>query len=231
MTAILPAGTHTATLGTQANLVSAPITFIWLIGLAIAGVILSVGWRPFSTGQGSYMGIAAYAAKTAARTVARFVSPLWAGDIQIPGGVLRADAPQVETHFETISSVRGTLERYAPGIPDGLLGVLFLEVSAAKQQRVEFSVDDLRLHTADGASIKPMTSEGVSVEDSPRFRMLSILGRPQFRLEGEIVLGAGESASGYVMFELNGNADIHSLSIASNTNTRIDFARPNYLSD
>lgn len=77
---------------------------------------------------------------------------------------------------------------------------------------------------ADGSPVGPTMSEGVTTVASSNFKLLSAPGKSQSRLEGQIVLGAGESTPGFVIFDLNGSSDIHSLSIASSTSTLIEFA-------
>jgi len=222
--AILPAGSHTVTLATQASPVSMSGAIVWLTGLLFAATILSAGWRPFSTGQGSYLAVMYYSARAARENAMRFFSPVWAGEMQILGGVIKADTPQIKKNFEAVSSARGSLERFGHEDEAGTIGVVFVEILAAEDESVAFSVDDLRLAMDDGEMFSPSVSSGTGVDASPQYILTTNLGRPRFRLEGEIVLEPGESVSGYVLFELSGNSGVRSLLIESSEIGGIDFA-------
>jgi hypothetical protein len=223
MAAILPAGDHTVTIGTIGTPVSAPVALVWLVGLTMAGLILSVGWEPLGRPGGSYVDIASRAVSAAVDTVVRYFNPIWAGELRFDGGILRADTPLIKTQFEAVSSARDSLERYAPDSPSVALAVVIVEISAHEGGEVDFLIEDLVLHTATGASIKPTKMEGMGTDASPQYILTTAFGRPRTRLEGIVVVGKGESRIGYVLFELEELSDIRSLSIASVEDLKITF--------
>ena len=217
ISAVLPAGTHVATLDTSARLISISVTSIWLLGLILAGVVLSVGWQRFEKDGPSSVSVVAEA-------IRRFLNPRWAGELRIPQGTLKAQAPRIETKFDVLSTESGTLERFVPDSPAEVLAVVSLEISASERLDKGFSVDDLRLHTADGQSIRPMAPGNIDIKVHPRSRLLSLLDRRQPRLGGDIILGQGESASGFVLFNLRGDSEIRWLSVSSSPEQRIEIA-------
>lgn len=213
---VLPAGSHVATLGTDARPFSLPIVVIWVFGLAVAVAILSVGWQPLARDGAPYFEVALMALR-------RYLSPKWAGGVPIPVGVLMAQMPRIETKYEVLSTDSGTLQKFAPDASDDRLAIVSLEISASEQSTNGFSIDDLRLHTVDGREIKPMSNSGMDAPATIRSRLLSALDRRQPRLEGELALEKGQSISGFVLFSLKGNPEIRSLSTVSNPGERIEF--------
>jgi hypothetical protein len=205
--AVLPAGSHVITLGTDASPINPSITFIWLVGLATGGIILTLGWKIFSMNGPSTEILALIGLR-------KYLTPKWVGSIEMPNGVVTFQTPRLVSAHEEVVSTSGALQIFTPDEESHQLAVLYVEIGNSNPGERVLSISDLRLHTSSGSISRPM--EGVeTVERLSDSSWISSLDVRSSHLTDEGDLESVTSISGFIVFAVAKNSDVVGISITS----------------
>ena len=213
--AVLPAGTHTATLTTKSNLISPVVLMIWIIGLAAAVLVATRAWNIATLLGDSYSALSLRMIDFGVGLSSRLVKPKWATEQVVDGAVIRI---AYMTEHQLIDLIRiGTHaqpDRFEAEQPLRPLRSVFISVQNESGSRTTFNADDLRLIDKNGNAITPVAPTMQAVPTSAEFKLFELLGRSQAYLIGDIEISRGETVEGHVMFS-GGEVPAIGLQIAS----------------
>jgi xanthosine utilization system XapX-like protein len=205
--ALLPAGSHELTMGTEAKAIEPSIAFIWLIGLATGAAVLTLGWRILSTNGPPTEVLALIGLR-------KYLSPKGVGTIDMPNGTITFQAPRLVSVHEEIESTSGAFQIFTPDDESHQLAILYVEISNSKLGERVISISDIRLHSSNGTISRPM--EGVkTVEKLSDSSWISLLDVRSSLLTDENDFGSASSVSGFVVFAIAADADVVGVSITS----------------
>ncbi|WFG34848.1 hypothetical protein GKN94_03825 [Candidatus Lucifugimonas marina] len=212
--AVLPAGDHVITLGTESNPFNKVVTFIWFIGLATAAFVLTLGWRLFSANGPSTEELALIGLR-------KYLTPKWVGEIPVANGTLKIQPPRLETEFEALSTESAFIQKFSPAHPDSRLAIINIEIANNSELPLELETTEIAIHLANGQTVNPATDDQLTKSESAKNDLLSSFDRRLARFDKTVSLKQGETASGFMMYSIESTAEIESLFISSDPTQRI----------
>ena len=139
--------------------------------------------------------------------------------------MLKVDEPRRYKMFEAISRTDGSLRRFVPVKSESTesLVVLFVEISADSNSSLDLDKADIKLDLGDHKLVAPATETGEELSESSEFRTRAMFGRWKYLLDDHVSLGAGEKATGYVIYRVDAGSTVRAIQFGDDGTTRWEF--------